>query len=85
MSVYSSFTRIELIILLKESNHEILQTQAKETVETDPTQNDIISGLPIMYLQKWSLWNILDLPKLRKHPGPEKEFLKLAKLRIAET
>ena len=45
MSEYSIFTRAELITMLKESNQELLQSQAKESVKTDPINKEIISRL----------------------------------------
>ena len=138
MSDYSIFTRAELITMLKESDQELLQTQAKETVKTDPINKKLISSLtqkiseirsaiantqtisqavssshqdyqfiqvaaslstamkdvkrlePGVPAENFiaSLRNVYDLlvaPERGQHPRLEKEFLKQARLRMAET
>ena len=135
---YSIFTRSELVSMLKETNTELLQLQAKEEVNSDPVNANMIQKLtakseairsaisnnhataqPATSSQQdykfiqvatsvssamkdikrlepgvpaenfiASLRNVYDLlvqPELSSHPRLETEFLKQARLRMAET
>ena len=135
---YDIFTRSELITLLKETNAELLKLQAKEEVNSDPVNKNLIQKLktkseeirsaissaqtttqPATSSQQdykfiqvatsvssamkdikrlepgvpaenfiASLRNVYDLlvqPELTNHPRLENEFLKQARLRMAET